>query len=297
MLKAEPTGDTDKYARHADPHGLGHGRRPSRCIRRKGGFQRRRPAGHSSSCWIISGIREARSGWFWKVRRDGQLDRRGQTCLWTKLRHLFTWPQYTLSTGDRTRVWTLPRSTFDLLQTVLPPIPGGAAITKTWKLTGAFAPLGFAGGDRKSLDIHMHLMEAFTTLSQASGKEIHSQKAGRSDRRSSCNKNDQPKAWMRPEPLQSRFHTDPSDRHPSAPGMQSGQPGKLSKVRSTAPPTVTTLNSPGFSIGPSRRWACRKIHYAEIVTRSLVDHSLKYGFDHTLRRSFSEMDLTKAKLS
>lgn len=32
------------------------------------------------------------------------------------------------------------------------------------------------GGDRKSLDIHMHLLEAFTTLSMATGAEVHRRK-------------------------------------------------------------------------------------------------------------------------
>lgn len=35
---------------------------------------------------------------------------------------------------------------------------------------------GIYAGDRKSLDIHMHLMEAFTVLYKASGKEIHRRK-------------------------------------------------------------------------------------------------------------------------
>lgn len=35
---------------------------------------------------------------------------------------------------------------------------------------------GIWAGDRKSLDIHMHLMEAFTTLYEATGKEIHRRK-------------------------------------------------------------------------------------------------------------------------
>lgn len=38
------------------------------------------------------------------------------------------------------------------------------------------SPDGPFAGDRKSLDIHMHLMEAFTTLYEASGKEIHRRK-------------------------------------------------------------------------------------------------------------------------
>ena len=35
---------------------------------------------------------------------------------------------------------------------------------------------GYCAGDRKSLDIHMHLLEAFTTLYQLSGQEIHRRK-------------------------------------------------------------------------------------------------------------------------
>lgn len=40
----------------------------------------------------------------------------------------------------------------------------------------SISPGGAWAGDRKSLDIHMHLMEAFTTLYEASGKEIHRRK-------------------------------------------------------------------------------------------------------------------------
>ena len=35
---------------------------------------------------------------------------------------------------------------------------------------------GSGGGDRKTLDVHMHLMEAFTALYQCSGKELHKRK-------------------------------------------------------------------------------------------------------------------------
>ncbi|HZJ88440.1 MAG TPA: AGE family epimerase/isomerase [Sphaerochaeta sp.] len=43
---------------------------------------------------------------------------------------------------------------------------------RDWTLNGS----GSAGGDRKTLDVHMHLMEAFTALYGASGKEIHRRK-------------------------------------------------------------------------------------------------------------------------
>jgi len=32
---------------------------------------------------------------------------------------------------------------------------------------------GFHAGDRKSLDIHMHLMECYTALARASGEAVH----------------------------------------------------------------------------------------------------------------------------
>ena len=40
----------------------------------------------------------------------------------------------------------------------------------------SISPSGPYAGDRKSLDIHMHLLEAFTTLYKASGEEIHKRK-------------------------------------------------------------------------------------------------------------------------
>ncbi|AEE17482.1 AGE family epimerase/isomerase [Treponema brennaborense] len=45
-------------------------------------------------------------------------------------------------------------------------------IERNWKLS----PAGDFAGDRKSLDIHMHLLEAYTTLYLASGESIHARK-------------------------------------------------------------------------------------------------------------------------
>ena len=43
---------------------------------------------------------------------------------------------------------------------------------RNWDLKGP----GAAGGDRKTLDAHMHLMEAFTTLYECTGKQVHRRK-------------------------------------------------------------------------------------------------------------------------
>ncbi len=43
---------------------------------------------------------------------------------------------------------------------------------RDWTLCGP----GSQGGDRKTLDVHMHLMEAFTTLYECTGQEVHRRK-------------------------------------------------------------------------------------------------------------------------
>jgi mannobiose 2-epimerase len=43
---------------------------------------------------------------------------------------------------------------------------------RDWTLCGP----GSQGGDRKTLDVHMHLMEAYTTLYECSGREVHRRK-------------------------------------------------------------------------------------------------------------------------
>jgi mannobiose 2-epimerase len=43
---------------------------------------------------------------------------------------------------------------------------------RDWTLCGP----GSQGGDRKTLDVHMHLMEALTTLYECSGKDVHRRK-------------------------------------------------------------------------------------------------------------------------
>jgi len=64
---------------------------------------------------------------------------------------------------------------FDLLQKYAAETTYGGYLEmfeRDWKLCGPDSQ----GGDRKTLDVHMHLMEAFTALYAASGKEIHRRK-------------------------------------------------------------------------------------------------------------------------
>ncbi|MBK5262643.1 MAG: AGE family epimerase/isomerase, partial [Peptostreptococcaceae bacterium] len=64
---------------------------------------------------------------------------------------------------------------FDLLQIYCTETTYGGyweMFERDWTLKGP----GSKGGDRKTLDFHMHLMEAFTSLFIASGKDIHRRK-------------------------------------------------------------------------------------------------------------------------
>lgn len=64
---------------------------------------------------------------------------------------------------------------FDLLQTYCTETSYGGyweMFERDWRLCGPAS----GGGDRKTLDVHMHLMEAFTALYRCSGKDIHRRK-------------------------------------------------------------------------------------------------------------------------
>ena len=61
---------------------------------------------------------------------------------------------------------------FELLQVYAAETSKGGyweMFSREWRLCSP----GSAGGDRKTLDVHMHLMEAYTALYCASGKDIH----------------------------------------------------------------------------------------------------------------------------
>ena len=112
-------------------------------------------------------------GFFW------MLDRAGNVIIDKKILygHSFTiycLAEYTLATGDERGI-QYAEKIFDLIQIHCTDTHFGGyfeMFERDWKLC---AP-GSAGGDRKTLDVHMHLMEAFTTLFECSQKELHSRK-------------------------------------------------------------------------------------------------------------------------
>jgi len=112
-------------------------------------------------------------GFYWTT------DRKGNVVIDKKILYglsfvMYALSEYTLSTGDPVGL-EYAEKTFDLIQKhAADTMYGGyfEMFDRNWDLCGP----GAAGGDRKTLDAHMHLMEAFTTLYEASGKSVHRRK-------------------------------------------------------------------------------------------------------------------------
>lgn len=114
-----------------------------------------------------------RGGWFWSTDRAGTPEDRGKV-VYGQSFALYAMAEYALATGDE-RGKTYAEKTFDLLQKyAADTLHGGyfENLEEDWTCS----PPGYPAGDRKSLDIHMHLLEAYTTLLELTGEEIHRRK-------------------------------------------------------------------------------------------------------------------------
>ncbi len=109
-------------------------------------------------------------GFFWTT------DRKGNVAIDKKILYglsfaMYALSEYTMATGDSRGV-EYAEKTFDLVRKyAVDTMYGGyfEIFERNWDLCGP----GAAGGDRKTLDVHMHLMEAFTGLYECTGKSIH----------------------------------------------------------------------------------------------------------------------------
>lgn len=112
-------------------------------------------------------------GFFWTF------DRRNSVLIDKKIIYghsfaIYALSTYTTASGDP-RGLEFAERCFDLLQKYAADTCYGGyreMFERDWSLCGP----GSGGGDRKTLDVHMHLMEAFTALYGCSGKEIHRRK-------------------------------------------------------------------------------------------------------------------------
>ncbi|CAM3744437.1 AGE family epimerase/isomerase [Aquirufa aurantiipilula] len=116
---------------------------------------------------------EKNGGFYWMMDRKGNATNK-QKIGYGHSFVIYSLSEYTLATGDPIGL-AYAEKTFDLLQKYAVDTNLGGYwefFSEEWELMGAGSP----GGDRKTLDVHMHLMEAFTTLYEASGKEVHRRK-------------------------------------------------------------------------------------------------------------------------
>lgn len=112
-------------------------------------------------------------GFYWTVNRKGEvlID---EKIVYGHSFAIYSLSEYTLATGDP-RGKEYAEKVFDLLQKYAVDTHFGGyweMFHRNWDLKGA----GSAGGDRKTLDAHMHLMEAFTTLYECTGQQVHRRK-------------------------------------------------------------------------------------------------------------------------
>ncbi|GAB3166186.1 AGE family epimerase/isomerase [Telluribacter humicola] len=112
-------------------------------------------------------------GFYWLMDRKGNV-KIDEKIVYGHSFAIYSLSEYTLATGDP-RGLEYAQKLFDLLQKyAVDTYYGGyfEMFQRDWTLKGP----GSAGGDRKTLDAHMHLMEAFTTLYECSGQDVHRRK-------------------------------------------------------------------------------------------------------------------------
>jgi mannose/cellobiose epimerase-like protein (N-acyl-D-glucosamine 2-epimerase family) len=109
-------------------------------------------------------------GWFWIVDREG-IPVDPSKVVYGHAFVIYGLSEYFLASQDKTALrWA--NLTLSMLQNYAADIRFGGyfeLMERDWSLK----PGGEFGGDRKSFDVHMHLMEAFTKLYEASGQWLH----------------------------------------------------------------------------------------------------------------------------
>jgi mannose 2-epimerase len=112
-------------------------------------------------------------GFFWMMDRKGNV-KIDKKIMYGQSFAIYSLSEYTLATGDP-RGREFAEKAFDLLQKYCTDTMYGGYLEmfhRDWMICGP----GSQGGDRKTLDVHMHLMEAFTALFECTGKDVHRRK-------------------------------------------------------------------------------------------------------------------------
>ncbi len=273
-----PTGDTDKYIVTQTRMIWGFA-----ALYEEYRDERLRATARQGYEFFVRHFRDpVHGGWFWKTARDG-------TCLDDgKVVYGEGFAIYALATygrvfGDAEAIGLAER-TFDLLQIYCADTRRGGYfenLEPDWTLSEP----GFAAGDRKSLDIHMHLMEAFTALAAATGREIHRRKLEEVmnvildrmvDGENGCAYN-QFDLDFRPIPAINIRRTWNAER----------ATGEIVET-----PTDTTSYGHNVELGWLLNRAAEVLgyqpHHFDSRVAGFCDHSLRFGFDHELGGVFRD---------
>ena len=138
-----------------------------------GGEEYLRLASHGADFLINKMWDREHGGFFWMLDRKGNV-RSDKKIIYGHSFAIYSLSEYTLATGD-IRGAEYAEKVFDLMQKYCTDTMHGGyreMFNRDWTLCGP----GSQGGDRKTLDVHMHLMEAFTSLYECTGKEVHRRK-------------------------------------------------------------------------------------------------------------------------
>ena len=113
-------------------------------------------------------------GWYWILQRDGTpVDRK--KIIYGHSFVIYAFSEYAMAAKDSSAL-DVASQAFELLQLkAADNLFGG--YYEFFEQDWSYCRPGAYGGDRKSMDVHMHLMEAFTNLYQASGDSIHKRRA------------------------------------------------------------------------------------------------------------------------
>jgi len=110
------------------------------------------------------------TGWFWTCEGDGTPSDRSKI-MYGHSFAIYALSEYAMASGDR-RALEMAEETLKCIKT-LAADPAHGGFGEFFEADWHPKQPGVYGGDRKSLDVHMHLMEAFTNLYEATGEARH----------------------------------------------------------------------------------------------------------------------------
>lgn len=212
-------------------------------------------------------------GWFWRVTQKGDVVDTGKS-VYGQSFAIYALSEHALLTGDSIAL-ELARKTFDWLQIHAADTRHGGYFEHLER-DGSVSTIAGGVGRRKSLDTHMHLLEAFTVLLSASRLDVHQRKLREVravilermiDQANGCGGNQYDEAFL---PLTAA--TLPRTWNAERPGS------------SVLEPTDTTSYGHNLELAwllmRARETLGEPAQEDRALVTALTDHALAYGVDH-----------------